>query len=627
MDVSSIIGLLSSKEGGSNRQQPSNSSNNDIFYNNEQPDEIYNYITYSSGPTQATIQRQQIISNTPKEIDAVSDASGFFQGRRQVNPAANNLSTKNRTQNVQVSPYDFKNSIDVPPEMKVLFSFDSQLQNVSIENMPTIRNLNAIGQVYAFNPKLLGIRSNVKHILPTQSNINTSPQSSESTNASSTNVSSTNTSSTNTSSTNTSSTNTSSTNTSSTNTSSTNTSSKNTSSTNVLSTNTSSTNVLSTNVSLSSPLHETDITKDPYIREIAHTQTEKRLRIFAISRDLAAIAVCQRSILPFDIQLIKEGRNVFVRGGGGLSETHLETVMVPQASIIRERVMAEFTLLSNEASTACEEFSRKAVEGTSVAPLPKPSNQSPAQTNTNPDTAELENSENTFGETEEETDVENIDISCLDGESLIDENAAYVYRLIEFNDMEFIVRGRADCITESSTTSGPRRSGSIRQPSLCLCRAFLDAPSSLRRGGWENLEHRRGTIFLGETNANAAKVARWVANALLAGIDAVMVGYVARKSPSSVSPHVLLGVERHGTEKFAADVSLRVGNMYGVLHSVFGALMVAHSGKYIFVKEARAKRTFHIYGEVKSIYHQGEKVELMNKMESVDVKEKNGDNE
>ena len=416
------------------------------FYNTDIPEELYHKLTYSLPPAQQSYQRPFIPIN--KDVDAISET---------VTHQKNVL--KKKQASVASSPYDFRQSFEIPFESKPLATFDSQLQSKTTKEAPLFNDIKFVGKTAVFNQKLIGIRSSLKHQLPT-------PQ----------------------------------------------------------------------------PRSEVPIDEDQVIKEIAATETKYALRVFTTAKALAAIAVCPRSIYPFDLVFNKVGKDIYVKTRPGnqaaVLETTLETITTT-IQVQRDKMSIEFTNNIIESTNVNNAFIQKSTEG-----------QQPIS----------------IGE---------------------DSPQPLVYRSMILGDIEFIIRGEVDAIKEP-----PKEN---ERPQILLCRVFNDIPSILRRNPWENLDVKRGAIFLSETNVNSSKVARWVAIAKFIGAQTCMIGYATRKVPSMKNQHVLLGVERHNTDTFAHNISLNNNNLYGILIEIFSRTKDLQSGSYIFLRESRQKKTYHIY--------------------------------
>ncbi|KAH0790893.1 eukaryotic translation initiation factor 3 subunit D [Histomonas meleagridis] len=415
------------------------------FYKVCLSDEVASKITYSL-PQSQTIQRSNPQFPALKEIEDVVETT---PGTRQ---------TKKKVQTAAYSPYDFKQSCEIPIDKKPIGSYDTQLQTANLKETPQIKDIKIMGTTALFNKKLIGIRRSIRHPLPA-----------------------------------------------------------------------------------ATPPEIIPIEEDPIIKEIASTPSEQPLRVFATAKALAAIAVCQRSVFPLDLQFQKKGKDVYIitgKNSPAVVETSLETITT-QMVVQRDRMTLEFMENINETCKVNESFIQRSTEGQDPIKL---GDDSPLPT---------------------------------------------LYRSIVIGGIEFIIRCRIDALLDVPKPDEPLK--------LAVCRVFNDIPSVLRKNPWMNLEDRRGTIFINEVNANSAKVARWAALSRLIGAEKCMIGYAIRKTPTAKEPHILLGVEQHATDKFSHEISLTQGNIYGVLTTIFGRLQDADDGRYLFTRDSKQKKTYSIY--------------------------------
>lgn len=425
-------------------------------YNADIPEELYHKLTYSiSQPQVQYVRTQPIIS---KEVDSTTDSVAHPR----------NTYSKKKVMSTSSSPYDFRQSCEIPIESKSLATFDSQLQNKTISEVPTFTDIKFVGKSAVFNPKYIGIRSSIKRPMPSCT-LEDEPQ----------------------------------------------------------------------------------IDEDPVIKEIAQKASEKKLRVFATAKALAALAVCPRSVYPFDLVFERKDNDVYVKTRPGIKsavlETNLETFMT-SIQVQRDKMTLEFINNITETTEVNQSFIKMSTDGQPQIDV---------------------------GET-------------IEGF----EDQPYVYRSIVVNEIEFIVRGHIDALKEPLTPNG--------RPSICICRVFNDIPTTLRKNPWDKLDTKRGAIFLSEINSNSAKVARWIAAAKLVGAETCMIGYAIRKTPLTKDQHLLLGVERHGTDKIARDISLSNANLYGILSAIFSRVEELPPGKYIFVRESKQKKTYSIYENVET---------------------------
>lgn len=59
----------------------------------------------------------------------------------------------------------------------------------------------------------------------------------------------------------------------------------------------------------------------------------------------------------------------------------------------------------------------------------------------------------------------------------------------------------------------------------------------------QKIENQRGAVLATELKNNANKLAKWTATALVAGVDTIKLGYVARAHPRDPRHHVILSTQ------------------------------------------------------------------------------------
>ncbi len=68
-----------------------------------------------------------------------------------------------------------------------------------------------------------------------------------------------------------------------------------------------------------------------------------------------------------------------------------------------------------------------------------------------------------------------------------------------------------------------------------------------------------------ELKNNSMKLAKWTTASLLAGVDQMRIGFVSRVAPRNNVEHALLAAQRFIPKSFAAQLSLDVNNMWGIM--------------------------------------------------------------
>jgi len=121
---------------------------------------------------------------------------------------------------------------------------------------------------------------------------------------------------------------------------------------------------------------------------------------------------------------------------------------------------------------------------------------------------------------------------------------------------------------------------------LCTVKALNEFDAKVTGIDWrQKLENQRGAVIATELKNNASKLAKWTAQALLAGADQMKIGYVTRAHPRDNRNHVVLGTQFYKPKDFAAQINLSINNMWGILKSVVDICMNLDDGKFLLVKD------------------------------------------
>eukprot|EP00245_Coleochaete_scutata_P017967 TRINITY_DN90_c0_g1_i1.p1 TRINITY_DN90_c0_g1~~TRINITY_DN90_c0_g1_i1.p1 ORF type:complete len:554 (+),score=148.71 TRINITY_DN90_c0_g1_i1:33-1694(+) len=110
----------------------------------------------------------------------------------------------------------------------------------------------------------------------------------------------------------------------------------------------------------------------------------------------------------------------------------------------------------------------------------------------------------------------------------------------------------------------------------------------------QKIETQKGAVLATELKNNANKLAKWTAQAVLAGAEQMKLGYVSRVHPRDNFNHVILGVQAYKPKDFAQQINLSVNNMWGILKAIVDIAMKLDEGKYLLVKDPN-KPTIRLY--------------------------------
>lgn len=118
------------------------------------------------------------------------------------------------------------------------------------------------------------------------------------------------------------------------------------------------------------------------------------------------------------------------------------------------------------------------------------------------------------------------------------------------------------------------------------------------------MDKQRGAILATEIKNNGFKMARWTMEAILAGADFIKFGYVSRSAPRDSTQHVILGVQQFQPLELAKQMTLNVGNAWGVLKVIIECCLKLEPGKYIILKDPNKVGMYaHVYNYTQKFMH------------------------
>lgn len=112
------------------------------------------------------------------------------------------------------------------------------------------------------------------------------------------------------------------------------------------------------------------------------------------------------------------------------------------------------------------------------------------------------------------------------------------------------------------------------------------APGAGGAPDWRTkLDSQRGAVVATEMKNNSCKLAKWTVQAMLAGAEALKIGYVSRANPRDNTRHVVLSTASMRPAEFAGQLNVSVSNGWGIVRSVIDVCMKMKEGKYVLVKD------------------------------------------
>jgi len=101
----------------------------------------------------------------------------------------------------------------------------------------------------------------------------------------------------------------------------------------------------------------------------------------------------------------------------------------------------------------------------------------------------------------------------------------------------------------------------------------------------QKLDSQRGAVLATELKNNSAKLAKWTAQALLAGNHQIKLGYVSRVNARENFKHTILGTQSYKPKEFANQMNLQENNLWGILNYFFEMFLHYPDGKYVILRD------------------------------------------
>ncbi|XP_075505455.1 eukaryotic translation initiation factor 3 subunit D-like [Primulina tabacum] len=278
-------------------------------------------------------------------------------------------------------------------------------------------------------------------------------------------------------------------------------------------------------------------TDDPVIRRLAN---EDKATVFATDTILSTLMCATRSVYSWDIVIQRVGNKLFFDKRDGSQLDLLSVHETSQESLpdAKEDINS-MQSLSLEAAFINQNFSQQVlVRNGSKVTFEEP---------------------NPFANEGEEV-----------------ASVAYRYRRWKLDDDMYLV---SRCEVHSVVDTNNQRS-------FLTLNALNEFDPKYSGVDWrQKLETQRGAVLATELKNNANKMAKWTAQALLAGADMMKLGYVSRVHPRDHFNHVILAVVGYKPREFGAQINLNTSNMWGIVKSIVDLCMKLKEGKYVLVKD------------------------------------------
>lgn len=170
-------------------------------------------------------------------------------------------------------------------------------------------------------------------------------------------------------------------------------------------------------------------------------------------------------------------------------------------------------------------------------------------------------------------------------------SVAYRYRRFTFGDgdIKLVVRTELHGIVK-------KRGGEVGQYMTAFALNEFDANRSNANSNgpsnntnainWrDKIDSQRGAVLATEIKNNSCKLAKWTAQSMLAGADQMKIGFVSRVAKNNAYEHAILATQFSRPTDFATQITLNVGNMWGIIKMLIDLFQKQPEGKYVLMRE------------------------------------------
>lgn len=101
----------------------------------------------------------------------------------------------------------------------------------------------------------------------------------------------------------------------------------------------------------------------------------------------------------------------------------------------------------------------------------------------------------------------------------------------------------------------------------------------------DKIDSQRGAVLATEIKNNSCKLAKWTAQSMLAGADQMKIGFVSRVTKNNAYEHAIIATQFSRPKDFATQITLNVGNMWGIIKMLIDLFQKQPEGKYVLMRE------------------------------------------
>ncbi len=287
-----------------------------------------------------------------------------------------------------------------------------------------------------------------------------------------------------------------------------------------------------------------------FVQVIEHLARKGQGNVFATDTIVAHIMASPRSVFPWDLTIQKIHGSIFINKRD-------ESALLGNLDYLTVGETA-YSPPTNDAKEAINTAEKLSIEATAI-------NQCFSQQVLLHDQKKSFDNPNPFFDPEDHDD------------STEPAAVAYKYRKWKLSkDITLVARCELHGVV--------KREGSSDQYMTCCALNQYDYKLSDSLDWKTKLDSQRGAVLATELKNNAAKLAKWTAQAILAGADVMKVGYVSRLKKKDNTAHTILGTQFYKPKAFARQITLHESNMWGIFKLLVEICMKQEDGKFVLLK-------------------------------------------
>ncbi|KAJ1972317.1 hypothetical protein H4R35_004742 [Dimargaris xerosporica] len=320
--------------------------------------------------------------------------------------------------------------------------------------------------------------------------------------------------------------------------------------------------------------YDVSASDDPVLQELA---AQGQAQVFATDAVISMLMCTTRTVYPWDIIVNRVGNQLFLdkRSNGPLDfVTVNENALDPpvEASDKDKDNINSPSMLASEATRVNRQFAMQVVNTNQKLDMP--------HVNPFPDPDSQQEESLASGAYRYQA----FDLSVYEGDE------EELHQVDPSRQCVLVVRTQMD-----AALSGTSADNASYLQLRALNQFDVKAPGSGRALDWrQKLDNQRGAIVATEIKNNNCKLARWALQGLMAGVDMIKFGYVARTDPRDSKRHTLLGTQSYKPADLAQQLNVSMPNAWGIVKAVIDRCLQLPEGKYVLARDP-AKAVLKLY--------------------------------